>query len=336
MKDGSLVPTISSLYLTRRRLFHAGAAIGMAAGGARLMAAPVIAAQATPPPAAEGEYLVNAADFVAAADWGNRQDVVIELSETMFSPSELTFEAGTPYVLTLHNTGAEKHYFTAHEFYRSIATRKVETVHSEIKVRYFTAIEVFPGQKVELFFVPVKTGTFDFFCEIEGHADAGMRGTITVTGETMTEPAPILAPIAEGDWLQGGEDRVQAANWDAMETVSIELGNMFFKPNVILLTVDQPYMLELKNTDNETHEFTASEFYQSVALRKAQDASGEYKGLRLTEIEVFEGQQTDLYLIPAVTGVFDLVCEIELGTVNGHLEQGMFGKIIVAESGTYV
>lgn len=328
MDTGSIVPSLISPALTRRRLLLSSLAVGAAVGGARLTGARLVAAQATPEGTAEGEYVVNAADVVAAANWDERQDVVVELNEFSFTPSDLTFEVGTPYVLTIRNVGKEKHYFTAHEFYRAIATRKAETAQSEVKVPYFTAIEVYPGQEAELFFIPVMTGTYELFCEIEGHADAGMRGTIAVTGETMTEPAPVLAPVAEGGWVQDGADRVTAADWAAMETVTVELGDYFFKPNVITLQVDRPYKIEIKNGGVEKHEFTASAFYLSAALRKVQDASGEYKGPHLGEVEVFAGQQTDLYLIPTVAGVFDLVCEIE-----GHLEKGMFGKIVV-ESGS--
>ena len=148
-----------------------------------------------------------------------------------------------------------------------------------------------------------------------------MVGTITVTGETPTAPVPVMAPVAEGDWVQDGADRVASADWDAMETVSVELGEFFFEPNELTLQVDQPYKLELKNAGAEKHEFTADAFYGTVAFRKAQDTSGEYKGPRPSEIEVFAGQQTDLYLIPTQVGEYELVCEIE-----GHKEAGMVGS----------
>jgi uncharacterized cupredoxin-like copper-binding protein len=282
------------------------------------------ATQATPETTAEEEYLVNAADFVAAANWDEQQEVVVELSEFSFTPSDLTFQAGLPYVLTIRNGGKEKHYFTAHAFYRAIATRKAESDQSEVKVPYFTAIEVFPGKEVELYFVPVLPGTYELFCEIEGHAEAGMRGTITVTGEPPSEPAPVVAKVAEGDWVRDATERVGAATWDEMETVTIELGEFFFKPSEITLQIDRPYKLEIKNGGAEKHEFTADAFYRSVAFRKAQDASGEYKGPYPKEIEVFAGQQTDLYLIPTQVGEYELVCEIE-----GHKEAGMVGTIVV-------
>lgn len=286
----------------------------------------IAAASATPTAMTEAEYVANALEFVEAADWEAMQEATVELDEFSFTPNELTFEAGVPYELTLRNVGQEKHYFTAHEFYRAIATRKAETEQSEVKVPYFTAIEVYPGQEVELYFIPILPGTFELFCEIEGHADAGMRGSITVTGEAPTEPAPVMAAVAEGDWVQDGADRVASADWDAMETVSIELGEFFFAPDAITLQVDQPYKLELKNAGAEKHEFTADAFYRTVAFRKAQDTAGEYKGPFPSEIEVFAAQQTDLYLIPTKVGEYELVCEIE-----GHKEAGMIGTIRVVD-----
>lgn len=324
MNNNCIVKSKSSLALTRRHFVVSGLAAGAVVSGSRFTGARLVGAQATPEVTAETDYLVNAADFVAAANWDAQQEVVLELNEFSFTPSDLTFEVGTPYVLTIRNAGKEKHYFTAHEFYRAIATRKAETTQSEVKVPYFTAIEVYPGQEAELLFIPVMPGTYEFICEIEGHADKGMRGTIAVTGETMTDPAPVLAPVTGGGWVQDSADRVAAADWEAMETVTVELGDYFFKPNVISLLVDQPYKIEIKNGGVEKHEFTAGAFYLSAALSKVEDDSGEYKGPLINEVEVFAGQQTDLYLIPTVEGVFDLVCEIE-----GHLEKGMFGKIIV-------
>ncbi len=40
---------------------------------------------------------------------------------------------------------------------------------------------MFAGKTVELYLIPTKAGTYDLVCEIEGHFEAGMFGTITVT-----------------------------------------------------------------------------------------------------------------------------------------------------------
>jgi uncharacterized cupredoxin-like copper-binding protein len=161
-------------------------------------------------------YVQNAGDFAGteAADWDNAEVVQIELSEMSFTPNNLTFEASKPYVVELVNVGQVKHEVAAEHFFASVAWRKVESEQSEIKAPYFKEIEVFPGQTVELFFVPISTGTFDVVCEIEGHLEAGMFGSIEVVGTPPTSPAPILAPIAEGPWVANGAELVSAADWD--------------------------------------------------------------------------------------------------------------------------
>ncbi len=272
-------------------------------------------------------YVANPGDFAgkSAADWDTAEVVEILLDEMSFTPNELTFEAGKPYKVELVNVGAVKHEFAASNFFASVAWRKVESAQSEIKAPFFTEIEVFAGEKVELFFVPITPGTYDIVCEIEGHLEAGMFGKFTVTGSAPTSPAPVLTAIADGDWVTNGSDLVGSADWDTMETIDIEMGEFFFKPNEVRLIQGQPYRLVFNNTMAEVkHEATSPGLFATIAFRKAQDASGEYKAPTVAEVETFAGEETELFLIPQETGTFDLVCEIE-----GHFEAGMFGTVVV-------
>lgn len=141
------------------------------------LAAVVIAAAV---PALAADYVTNAADIVKAADWKAVQTVTVEMKETEYKPENLTFKANQPYKLVLKNVGQKPHYFTAPEFYKAIATRKAETKDGEFKAPYFNAIEILTGGTVELFFVPVKTGTYDVYCTIEDHRDKGMDGNIVI------------------------------------------------------------------------------------------------------------------------------------------------------------
>lgn len=129
---------------------------------------------------AQIDYVRNASELVKAADWSQMETVEVSLAEYSFSPSSLYFVKGTPYKLTIKNDGSKKHYFTASTFFKSIATRKAQTDAAEIKAPYFHALEVFPDKSIDLYFIPVKTGRFDLLCTIDGHADAGMMGSIFV------------------------------------------------------------------------------------------------------------------------------------------------------------
>ncbi len=284
---------------------------------------PASEAPASEAPAAE-QYVANAADFVKAADWDTKKTVTIELAEMSFTPKDITLEAGQPYVLEIINVGTEKHEFTAEDFMRTVATRKAETTESEVKVPFFTEIEVFAGKKAELFLIPLIPGTYKLVCEIKGHFEKGMFGTITVTGTTPASPALQLADVAAGGWVKDGPALVKAANWDAKQAITIELAEMSFTPKDTALKVGQPYVITVVNKGTEKHEFTAGDFFNSIAFRKAEDASGEFKAPAPHEVEVFAGKTIDLYLIPTVAGTYDLVCEIK-----GHFEKGMFGTITV-------
>jgi len=290
--------------------------------------APATEAPATEAPASQapavGQYVANALDFVDAANWDTAKTVTIEMAEFAFTPKDITLEAGQPYILEVVNKGTVKHEFTAGDFFRTVATRKAETAETEVKVPFFTEIEVFAGKKAELFLIPLIPGTYKLVCEIEGHLEAGMFGTITVTGATPTAPALELADVASGPWVQDGAALVEAADWDKSQALTIELSEFAFTPKEFSLTAGQPYVIKVIDKGTVKHEFTAGDFFGSVAFRKAEDASAEFKAPAPHEVEVFAGKTVELYLIPTKAGTYELVCEIE-----GHFEAGMFGTITV-------
>lgn len=133
-----------------------------------------------PVSALAADWVTNAADIVKAADWKQMQTVTVELKETSYTPEKLVFKANQPYKLVMKNMGEKPHYYTAPQFFKAIATRKVQTTEAEIKAPYLDAIEVNPKGVAELFFVPVKAGTYEVYCTIEDHRDKGMDGTLVI------------------------------------------------------------------------------------------------------------------------------------------------------------
>jgi uncharacterized cupredoxin-like copper-binding protein len=126
-------------------------------------------------------YVRDSAERVKAADWSKMETVTVVMSDFAFNPATPVFRQGVPYKLVIENKGVQKHYFTAESFFRAIATRKLQSnADGEIKAPYFSAIEVYPGRSLDLYFIPVKTGTYDLICTIEGHVGMGMKGTIRI------------------------------------------------------------------------------------------------------------------------------------------------------------
>lgn len=130
------------------------------------------------------DYVTNSTEIVKAANWNEMETVEIELVEHEFNPKDLKLKANKPYRLVIKNTGESDHYYTAGEFFKSVAWRKVQTPRphgGEIKAPYFNAVEVYKkGGSVELFFVPVKPGTYEVICTIDDHKEKGMSGSISV------------------------------------------------------------------------------------------------------------------------------------------------------------
>ena len=128
------------------------------------------------------DYIKNAKEIVKGADWSKMQTIRVELDEHSYEPDELIFEAGKAYKLELVNIGEKKHYFTAPEFYRNIATRKVQANKlGEIKAPFFYALEMLAnGGQLDLYFVPVTKGNYPVYCTIDDHRVQGMEGGITI------------------------------------------------------------------------------------------------------------------------------------------------------------
>ena len=126
---------------------------------------------------AEGPDLAKA---LAGADWSKMETVTVTMTEYAFSPSTVVLKEGAPTRFVLKNAGKEAHYFVAEQFFKAIATRKIQGSDGEIKAPSFTAVEVYPGKTLEWFLVPVRKGGFDLLCTVKGHAAHGMKGTIEV------------------------------------------------------------------------------------------------------------------------------------------------------------
>ena len=120
----------------------------------------------------------------------NPIEVVMEMgtanNKMYFKPNQLTFETGKAYKLVLKNVDKIKHEVSSTGLIERVFTRKVEVLDAnkqmiaEIKGNV-REIEVAGGGVVEWFFVPIQPGkNIVVECEIAGHKEAGMVGTITI------------------------------------------------------------------------------------------------------------------------------------------------------------
>lgn len=133
-------------------------------------------------PILAADYIDNAKNYVDKADWKNTTTITIELGEHHYTPEEIHLKAGKPYKIELRNIGEKDHYFTAPEFNRTVAWRKIMVNRQmEAKAPYFTAFEVLKnGGQLDLYFIPVTPGSYTVYCTIDDHREKGMEGKIIV------------------------------------------------------------------------------------------------------------------------------------------------------------
>lgn len=281
-----------------------------------------------------------ASEWVSYVDWDAATTVTIGAHEVSaenfhFMPDHVEFTAGEPYIFVMQSDAdnEEKHYFHAPEFYASGATRKAQTVHAEYKAPYFDDFELLIGGELELFFVPVLRGEYDFICTITGHRELGMVGELhTTCGEGLSLDLEIAADFDQAlatDARRSGSDLV----WETVQTVTVTMVEdsetaFRFDPPDLTLTKDQAYILEINNPagNSSKHYYTAAEFYKTLVTRKAQDSKAEIKVPYFKAIELKIGGTTQVFIVPTVVGTYGVLC-----TIEGHSAAGMEGTITVVE-----
>lgn len=136
---------------------------------------------------------------LGGAAWGaSEQKVTVTMTEMSFAPAKVTLKAGTTVEFKLVNKGRVKHEFMVYElpkkslsaeerhkwavansYFKGLVV-KVEGGGIEVEGRDIFEVEVGRGKSAEVRFMPVKKGTFEIGCLIEGHYEAGMKGSLTV------------------------------------------------------------------------------------------------------------------------------------------------------------
>ncbi len=104
--------------------------------------------------------------------------IELEAMDIAFDPTEMTIDAADlPVTIRMENTGAALHNF------------KIEELDIDV--------DAFPNETVDIV-IPAGTapGTYEFVCNVPGHTEAGMVGTLIITGEGAAT-TPVATTAAE-------------------------------------------------------------------------------------------------------------------------------------------
>lgn len=111
--------------------------------------------------------------------------VTVQVFQMAYNPATLELTAGQPVELTFQNNDVVDHDFSIQDFpMRDVSATQepleghdMSDVHDEPELH----ISALQGTSHALTFTPTTAGTYEYFCTVPGHKDAGVRGTLTVT-----------------------------------------------------------------------------------------------------------------------------------------------------------
>lgn len=101
-----------------------------------------------------------------------------EQSDYAVSQKEYQLETGVAYQLKVISDGQKECAFQAPEFAQAIFLRKVEAGGIEIKALGLVELEFENAGEAEIFFLPIKPGSYPFYCK--GLENKGMEGRFVV------------------------------------------------------------------------------------------------------------------------------------------------------------
>ncbi len=156
--------------------------------------------------------------------------------------------------------------------------------------------------------VNAPAGTYEFDCNVPGHKEAGMVGTLTVTegagaAAAATAPAAATAEQASASPAAEATPAEEAAAPAAAEPVTVVSHDIFFDPKEITIPADTDVTVSLPNEGVTLHDFSIDELGISVSI---------------------DPGATEEVVINAPAGTYEYYCN-----VPGHKAAGMVGTLTV-------
>lgn len=114
-------------------------------------------------------------------------DITVDATDFDYRPESITVPTGEPVIITLNNIGKVEHDFVVEKI--NVTDVKASDTgpaahHQmgdtpEYNLHFFARA----GDTATLQFTPLEPGTYEVFCSIEGHKEAGMIATLVVASQ---------------------------------------------------------------------------------------------------------------------------------------------------------
>ena len=111
------------------------------------------------------------------------QTVNVTMTDLAFEPTEIRVGASTDVRLSIRNQGALSHDFTIVEMPHGTVEMTGDASsddHAHGSDERAVHVVVAPGTEATVDLETTEAGTFEFFCSVDGHREAGMSGSFVV------------------------------------------------------------------------------------------------------------------------------------------------------------
>ena len=209
-----------------------------------------------------------------------------------FEPKELTIAANTDVPITVINKGALQHDFHVDKL--------------DITSKLLNAGET------DTVTINAAPGTYEFWCTVPGHKEAGMTGTLTILAPGESAPAggeasPSASPASEEASpaaSPAAESGAAPASGGGATEAEVHTVDINFEPKELTIAANTDVKITVTNKGVLQHDFHVDQ-------------------LDITS-KMLNGGDSDTVTVNAKPGTYDFWC-----TVPGHKEAGMTGKLTV-------
>ncbi|MCB1888414.1 MAG: cupredoxin domain-containing protein [Rhodocyclaceae bacterium] len=120
------------------------------------------------------------AAIMDAIDWNTAEVIELTLGDHSYDPPDLVLERNQPYILRLRNEGRVSHDMVGGSFFSGVAIKMAQNAAGRVITPVLKSVYIKRGQQMEMWLVPIRAGTYSFFCSIDDHRALGMEGEITI------------------------------------------------------------------------------------------------------------------------------------------------------------
>jgi uncharacterized cupredoxin-like copper-binding protein len=235
-----------------------------------------------PPAPATAAPAQTAAPSSNAGDSATSDEFTVESHDIFFQPTEIDIPANKDVKILLPNLGAAAHDFSIDELGINVSLPPGET--GEVTIN-------------------APAGTYQFYCNVPGHKEAGMVGTLVVRELSAEEQAAATAnENAAADESAATAEAAGAVPAEAAAQ-TVTSFDIYFEPKEISIPANTDVTFTLPNDGAAAHDFSIDELGIQVALPPG---------------------ETQTVVVNAPPGSYEYYCN-----VPGHKEAGMVGTLVV-------